>query len=129
MNVGTESAVRAALALAADYQRSGCELTARVQADIVAEVWIITDCSEAKRRRDAALRRAFNAIGDSTPVRIFHGLLQRFHTEVWPTWGLSARAPEGTKPFNQALFDACTAARAGAIDLPAERQLRRILFL
>jgi hypothetical protein len=128
MDAGTVAAVRAALALAATHQRNGCVLGAQVQRDILAEVWVITSRDEAKRQRDAALCRAFDLIGRATPVRVLHGLLKRFYSETWPIWSLSAQAPDDTKPFNRALFDACKATSAGALAIPGERQLRRILF-
>lgn len=129
MNAGTEGAVRAALALAAAYQMNGCVLGAQVQRDILAEVWIITDRAEAKRHRDAALCRAFDLLGRSTPVRVLSDSLQRFSTDIWPIWSQSAQAPAGATPLSRALFEVCTAAHAGAIGIPAERQLRRILGL
>lgn len=132
MDIGAEAAARTALALAAVYQHSGCTLDAGVQRDIMREVYVITQRDEAMRRRDDALRRAFILLGSGTPVRLLFNSLRRFETDIWPQWQWSARPPENASPFRCALFDACLAAGAvplpdNSLNLPAERQLRRIV--
>lgn len=132
MDVCAEAAVRRALALAAAYQRTGRVLDASVQSDIVRELYVIMDRAEAEQRRNDALRRAFNLLGSSTPVRMLFEAMRRFEDEIWPEWRWSAQLPEDATPLRTCLFDACMAASSaplvnGSLNLPGERQLRRIV--
>lgn len=132
MDLYAEAAARRALALAAAYQRKGRTLDAMAQRDIVNELRVCMQRNSAVRRRDDALRRAFNLLPDGTPVRMLFEFLRRFETTIWPNWRWLAQPPEEASPFRCALFDACQAASAaplpdGSLNLPGKRQLYRIV--
>ncbi|GEM_PF-2389763 len=128
----TEAAVRHALGLAATYQKLGKMIDASVQADIAREVYLAIDRKTALHRRDAALRRAFHLLGTSTPISLIYNQIKRFEADCWPSWRHSSQPPTDASPLRVALFNACLAAAAaplldGYLNLPGQRQLRRIV--
>lgn len=132
MDINAEAAARAALALAAVYQRSGCDLDASVQDDIISELHVSMQRDEAVRRRDDALRNAFQMLGQDTSVKLLFESLRKFETRIWPSWRWVAQPPEDASPYRKELFFACLAASAtplpdSSLNLPGERQLRRIV--
>jgi hypothetical protein len=66
VNACAEAAVRAALALAATYKSNGCVLGAQVQSDIIAEVWVMTERSEANGHQ----RPVTTCLASSRPGRL-----------------------------------------------------------
>lgn len=132
MDINAEAAARAALALAAVYQRSGCALNASVQNDIVNELHVSLQRDDAVRRRDDALRRAFKMLGPGASIRMLSDSLRKFEATIWPAWRWAAQPPSDASLYRCELFNACLAASAvplpdSSLNLPGERQLRRIL--
>jgi len=136
MDTSAEASARIALSLAAAYQRAGRTLDAAAQREIVSELSSRMDRSAALRRRDDALRRAFNLLvrlfGEDASVRMLSESLQKFETSVWPNWRWCAQPPDDASPLRRELFDACQAASAapipsGVLNLPGKRQLYRVV--
>lgn len=111
-----ERAARAALALA--------RVSAAEQARIVGLVVQRTDPAEAIARRDEAICAAHRLIG--YPV-LLAAAVHQFQARIWPQLRHLAAPPKDATPLDCEFFRACRACADGGIDLPAERQLRRIL--
>lgn len=111
-----ERAARAALALA--------RVPAAEQARIVAAVVRRLDPAEAMARRDEAIRDAHRLLG--YPVLLVKALHQ-FHARIWPNLCHLPAPPEDATPLDRAFFLACRACADGGVEMPGERQIRRIL--
>lgn len=95
------------------------------------------DFTLARERRNAAIREAHTLVrlpaaesgrrgARSTPV-ILAQALHAFQARAWPQLRHLAEPPANTEPLRRAFFDACRAIDDMGIDMPDERQIRRII--
>lgn len=83
------------------------------------------DRAEALARRDSAIREAHNLVGSP---RILAHALHEFHARAWPQQRHLAEPPADASPLRRAYFFACQAAEDAGVDMPGERQVRRIIL-
>lgn len=92
------------------------------------------DLTEARGRRDKAIREALNlvyTIRDKrdlvSTITLLTAALYQFHAEAWPRYRHLAAPPVDMEPFRRALFYACQASEDMGKDLPGtERQIYNI---
>lgn len=129
-DVLTLHAARVALSLAG--------VNAAAQARVLDALPHRLDRDEALARRDAAIREAHRLVrapagapnrrgARSTPA-ILANALHDYHARAWPQQRHLAAPPADATPLRRAYFFACQAAEDAGVDLPGQRQVRRIIL-